>query len=261
MTTYRIKALFWRHLMVMYRDLFRFSDIIYWPLLDIIIFGMTSTWMQQGASIPFTFMLLTGLIFGQVITRIHLEIPYALVEEIQSKNLVNLFATPLEPAEWLLGVTALAFFKSLFTVSFGMTMVWLLYGISIMKLGWFLIPSYINLFIAGWWMALITTSFILTLGRQAQSLIWMFGWMLAPLCGVFYPVAILPHSLQVIAWCLPQTYILEGMRLVVTTEEVPFLYLAASTALNCLYATIMFFVFRTRFSKAKRSGLESLQER
>jgi ABC-2 type transport system permease protein len=33
-----------------------------------------------------------------------------------------------------------------------------------------------------------------------------------PLTCVYYPVAVLPHWLQTVAWLLPPTYVFEGMR-------------------------------------------------
>jgi len=33
-----------------------------------------------------------------------------------------------------------------------------------------------------------------------------------PLTCVYYPVAVLPHWLQMVAWSLPPTYVFEGMR-------------------------------------------------
>jgi ABC-2 type transport system permease protein len=38
----------------------------------------------------------------------------------------------------------------------------------------------------------------------------MFGVM--PLACIYYPVTVLPHWLQYVAWALPPTYVFEGMR-------------------------------------------------
>ena len=49
-------------------------------------------------------------------------------------------------------------------------------------------------------------------GLGAESIVWtlMFGVM--PLACVYYPVTVLPHWLQYVAWALPPTYVFEGMR-------------------------------------------------
>ena len=37
-------------------------------------------------------------------------------------------------------------------------------------------------------------------------------FLFLPLTCVYYPVTVLPHWLQYVAWCLPPTYVFEGMR-------------------------------------------------
>ena len=37
-------------------------------------------------------------------------------------------------------------------------------------------------------------------------------FLFLPLTCVYYPVAVLPHWLQYVAWALPPTYVFEGMR-------------------------------------------------
>jgi ABC-2 type transport system permease protein len=53
---------------------------------------------------------------------------------------------------------------------------------------------------------------ILRKGLGAESLAWSMTFVLLPLACVYYPVSILPHWLQWVAWALPPTYVFEGMR-------------------------------------------------
>jgi hypothetical protein len=75
MKLYRITAIVFRHLMLTFRDLHRFIDLIYWPILDIVIWGFTSRWVQgnQAQPLQISFILLTALIFWQVLFRAQLE--------------------------------------------------------------------------------------------------------------------------------------------------------------------------------------------
>ena len=52
-------------------------------------------------------------------------------------------------------------------------------------------------------------------GMGAESLAWTLMFVLMPLTCVYYPVATLPHWLQMVAWALPPTYVFEGMRALV----------------------------------------------
>jgi ABC-2 type transport system permease protein len=49
-------------------------------------------------------------------------------------------------------------------------------------------------------------------GLGAENLAWTIMFLLMPLTCVYYPAAVLPPWLQVVAWSLPPTYVFEGMR-------------------------------------------------
>jgi ABC-2 type transport system permease protein len=46
----------------------------------------------------------------------------------------------------------------------------------------------------------------------AESMAWTIMFLFLPLTCVYYPVSVLPHWLQYVAWSLPPTYVFEGMR-------------------------------------------------
>src|SRR5260221_3057781 len=49
-------------------------------------------------------------------------------------------------------------------------------------------------------------------GFGDENLAWIIMILLLPLTCVYYPAAVLPPWLQVVAWSLPPTYVFEGMR-------------------------------------------------
>ena len=57
-------------------------------------------------------------------------------------------------------------------------------------------------------------AFLLRQGLGAESLAWLAVFLLAPASAVYYPVSVLPHWLQLVAWALPSAHVFEGMRTV-----------------------------------------------
>ena len=53
---------------------------------------------------------------------------------------------------------------------------------------------------------------VLRNGLGAESIVWTLMFGLMPLACIYYPVTVLPHWLQYVAWSLPPTYVFEGMR-------------------------------------------------
>ena len=71
--------------------------------------GLTSRWVESsGNEVPqLALILLTGVVFWQVVWRANYEISVNLLEEFWNQNMVNLFATPLTVWEWSVGLVFL----------------------------------------------------------------------------------------------------------------------------------------------------------
>jgi len=109
----RIKAIIIRHLYNFKHNLDRLSDSFYWPAMDIILWGLTSQYIQEGGGEinNIILLLLSGLVFWQIVWRGQYEITVNLLEEVWSQNLVSLLATPLTINEWISSLFLLGFLK------------------------------------------------------------------------------------------------------------------------------------------------------
>ncbi len=258
MELYRIKAIMKRHVLMMFRDFMRLTDQFYYPALDIVLFGFTAVWMQNGQQ-DYSFMLLSCLIFWQIASRAHMEIVINLLEELWSKNLINLFSTPLLFSEWLLAGTFLGIIKSFFTLFFGVFLVYMIYGINIFSIGWIILPILLLLLISGLSIGFFTSGLLFLLGQRAQSLTWALIWLFAPFSTVFFPLKVLPHWAQIISKSLPTTYVFESVRTIISTGIIPVHNLIISLVLNILYISLSFLFLRTMFENSKKRGLARLE--
>ena len=88
----------------------------------------------------------------------------------------------------------------------------------------------------------------------AEGLAWTVVFTLSPISAVYYPVSILPHWLQHVAWALPSTYVFEGMRAVLFSGIFRADYLLTALALDGLYVTLGAAVFLFALHDARRRG-------
>lgn len=256
----RIKAVFFRYFYVLIKGPQQLSDLFYWPLIDILLWGLTSIWMSsQNVEAHFPLLLMTGLIFWQIAWRGSIDISYSLLQEFWHRNLVNLFSTPLKLSEWGSGIVLLCLSKFCVTVSFGALMVYFLYGLNVFQVGAFFFPFALLLLIFGWTLGLLAASIIIYWGHQLEALAWMIGYLFAPFSAVFYPVAILPPWAQAISWCLPSSYIFEGIRLILRGEAFPLSYFWISYPLALFYLFCSLCLFRFSFHKSRAKGLARLE--
>jgi ABC-2 type transport system permease protein len=261
MKWYRIRALLIRTFKLTFRGIDPLVDFFYWPLFDIVVWGFTSRWVQtyQTTNSNVSLTLLTALVIWQACYRANLDISFNLLSELWSRNIVNLFATPLELKEWMACFMVVGLINTCIAVFFGMIAVWLLYSINVLSVGWVLIPFFISLVISGWSIGFLTASTIIYWGQHAQKFVWVMGWFFVPFSAVFYPMAVLPQWAQAIAKALPMTYVFEALRKYITTHSLSYQYLVTSFVLNGLYLAMALLLFKFTFDKSKSKGLARLE--
>ena len=223
MRLHRINAVIMRHLYLFPRTLERWAESIYWPVLDLIVWGLTSRWVESaGNDVPqLALIVLTGVVFWQVVWRANYEISVNLLEEFWNQNMVNLFATPLTVWEWSVGLVVLGLLKNLLTLLVGAGAVWLLYRLNIFAVGWIILPFLFSLLISGWFMGFAASGVIIYYGRGSRA--WP-GWPAspwppsAPSIIRSTPCRAGPGSISA---ALPMTYIFEGMRKILRGAPMP----------------------------------------
>lgn len=253
---------------VMVRHLFNFrhtwdriTDAFYWPVFDIIVWGLTiAALKRQGqSSTEAIAMILIAVVLWYVLWRGQYEITVNFLEELWSDNFGNLFSTPLTLAEWLSALLTLGFVKLFLTVSFTASIAYLLYAVNIFSLGWALVPIIASLLMTGWVVGLSIASLFLRWGTKVQTLAWVGGFILMPFSAVYYPLATLPVWMQKVSAIFPSTYAFEGMRIVLATGRIPWGMLGISLFLNVIYLCLAVFVFLTSFTAARENGLTHIK--
>jgi ABC-2 type transport system permease protein len=257
----RINAVVWRHLYNFKHSLDRMVDSFYWPAMDILTWGITSSYIQQtGTKVPMVLvMILSGLVLWTVVYRSQYEITINLLEELWSTNLVNLFTTPLTVGEWLVAIAILSFIKMVITIVFSAGLIWLLYQVKLVIFGWWLLPFMAILLIFGWALGFFVAGLILRYGMRIQALAWTTVYILSPFSAVFYPLSTLPLWAQKIGLVLPTSYIFEGMRTVLFGGAIDPANLIKSAGLTLVYLLGSIIFFLVMFKQAKVSGLARLE--
>ncbi len=259
-TCHRIKAIVLRNILHYKHNGMTIIDIIFWPTLDIIVWGTTSLWFAKSTTNinNLALAILTGLVFWEMTLRAIYEISVGMINEIHEKSLLTLFTTPLTICEWITGTIITSVLRAVTSGLFCAGLVFILYATNVFNIGWMFIPFAASLIISGWAIGLFGAGVIIYFGHKVQSMPWMLPWLVAPFSAVYYPLSALPAWMKYVGLCLPTSYIFEGMRSILFTGNMQWNLFAISIGLNAVYLTsaIMFFVFM--FKKSKEKGLARL---
>ncbi len=257
MKLHRIIALIVRYLYLYRRSLPRIMEIFYWPFLDLVIWGFITLYLARYESqIPgFVAFFLGALILWDLLFRSQQGITISFLEELWARNLMNLFASPLKPSEFLAATMAMSIFK-VTCVSIVLAICALLfYSYNVIAMGLWLIPFIFNLVFTGWVIGIFTTSLIMRFGQEAEVLAWSMVFLFQPISCVFYPMEVLPGWLQPVAWANPAAHVFEGMRAVLSEGEAPLMNLFWAVGLNALLLVAVVAWFYRTFAYCKDQGL------
>lgn len=252
----RIGAMAKRHLYLFRSSWTRVFDLVYWPVLQMTIWGFVtvflnqqSSWFAQAAGV-----LIGAVLLWDVLVRSQFGLTMSLLEEMWSRNLANLFVSPLRPWEFAVSLMLLAVTRSMIGVVPAALLAIPLFAYSVFDLGLPLIAFWTMLVMLGWAIGLLIGAMLFRFGLAAESYAWASIFLIQPISGVWYPVSVLPVWLQPLAWCLPSTYVFEGMRAVVIDKAFRWDLLAQAFALNLVYMGLAFAAFLYAFGLARKRG-------
>lgn len=257
MKLHRVLALVQRHLYLYQRSLPRIGEVFFWPLIDLLLWGFVTLYLRRfQTNLPkFVTFFLGALILWDILYRAQQGISVSFLEEVWSKNLLNLFVTPMRPSEFLAALISISVAKLLTAGLASAFLAWFLYSFNLFVLGVALIPFVLNLAVMGWSIGIITMASILRYGQEAEVMAWGLAFLVQPISAVFYPVSVMPAWVQPIAWMMPSSHVFEGMRAVVESGAFPVGELVKAVLLNLIYFSLALAFFYRNLKIVKEKGL------
>src|SRR3989338_3373459 len=257
-SVHRISGMFLRYVFLHKRSLPRTFEILFWPVMELLVWGFVAVYIQDVSNDTLTKIavsLINAMIFWDILYRSQHGVSISFVEDIWTQNIVNLLISPLKIWEWILATFLYGLLKTAFITLILASIAFVLYRFNLINnLHFYLIPLVFNLLLFGWALGIFTSSLVIRWGHAAEALIWGVPFLIQPISAIFYPLSILPPWLQIISKILPSTYTFEGMRAVIQTHEMPTGYFITALLLNLVYFVLAGFFFNWMYKKARDTG-------
>jgi ABC-2 type transport system permease protein len=253
----RVAAVVRRQFFVTIHSPTRLIHLAFWPVIDLVLWGMITVFLSRSDAelpVPVTFFL-GGVILWDLVFRAKNGVAMCLLEEVHSRNLISVMASPITPGEYLAGAVAVGFAKLAVTWSIMAGLAWALFSFGVLEVGVSL-AVYVTVLLAfGVALGLTVIGFVLRFGYAADELAWALAAIVVPFAAVFYPVRSLPGWAQAVATFVPPAHAFEAMRAnladrAATWGSVPFAFL-----LDALYIAAAFWFARRMFTTLLRRGL------
>ncbi|MGE0384718.1 MAG: ABC transporter permease [Gammaproteobacteria bacterium] len=252
----RIVAALLRNLYLLRSSWPRLVDLAYWPTVQMIMWGLITRYFssQGGWAAGAAGVLIGAVLLWDILYRAQLGVSTGFMEELYARNLAQLFVSPLRPWELAVALTLIALLRTVVGVGTAALLAIALYQYSIFDLGLPFVAFFVNLMIFGWGIGLALCSALMRWGLGVEGLAWASIFALAPVSGIYYPVATLPAWAQPIAWALPSSYVFEGLRAVLQTGQFDAGLWLRAFLLACLYLGAGFALFLRAFEAARERG-------
>lgn len=243
----RVRAIARRHAFALRRSPHRLFDITIWPLVDAVLFGSIGVFVAEteGAGAAAFGYLIAGIILWHVVYQSQIALSTGFLEEMWSRNVLNIMVTPLKEIEYVAGVILFGIVKLALGVGLVALTALAMFSFDITDLGFGLIPVAAILLVVGWAIALLVIGVVFRFGSGAEALAWGVLFAVLPLSGVFYPVEALPGFLEPVARLLPTTHAFAAMRALVDGRALPWGEIALGAA-GALVLTVVALVFVTK---------------
>jgi ABC-2 type transport system permease protein len=208
---YKIWAFAARNLLVNRRNVFAIFEMFFWPGISVFSVGLLTKFLQLDAD-TVTFVLI-GAIGMNTIQIAQLDLSYSLLYDVWSKSLRHKFIAPISLPHILIGTGLVGFLRGfLVFVIMSLLCAWL-FGMDLGRPGFtglvaFLAGMFINAAILG----ILVIALVLRFGQRAEVAAWAFSYLLFLLCGLYYPVTVLPPGIKELAQFVPLTHFLDYFR-------------------------------------------------
>jgi ABC-2 type transport system permease protein len=262
MKVHRINAVIVRHIYESRRNFDRVVDMIWWPVLDIVMWGFFTVYLSHNNRLqPNTVScLLGGIILWGTFYSFQRDMAVGFIDELWCRNLINLFSTPLTLAEYMAGLLTVCMMKVMVGLLAASAIAWAAYSFDIVPWLPKFIPYMANLLFFALALGIAITGLIFRYTTKIQALAWGFAGLLMPVSCVMYPMSSLPRWLQGIAWVMPTAHSFEGMRQVLAGKGFSPLHFWWGVGLNVVYFAVAIVFFGWIYEKARNRGLLVKQE-
>ena len=185
-----------------------------WAGIDIVMWGFISRFLNSvsAAGLDFTAVFLGAVLLWDLCGRVMQGLATAFLEDVWSRNFLNLFASPLTISEYVTGLVLASIATSVIGLAVMLGLAVPVFGLSFLALGAHLLLFLAVLYGFGVALGIMASAMVLRFGPASEWLVWPIPALLSPFCAVFYPLTVLPAWMRGVAHALPPSYVFEGMR-------------------------------------------------
>ena len=193
------------------RNVFSLFEILFWPVVGFVSVGLLTDFLQLESNM--SGFILTGILSMSITQVCQIDIAYVLLYDLWSKSLKHTFIAPVRTIQLVLGSWLIGIFRSFIVFLILSILSSFAFQFNFWRPGWGPLGLFLfGLFLFSALVGITVCILLLLFGYKADVAAWSISSLMALVCGIYYPISILPSPLPEIAKAIPLTYFLEYFR-------------------------------------------------
>lgn len=207
----KIEASFYKSWIMAKRNFFTIFEVIFWPFIGLMSIGLMATFFSMNPN-TVSFILIGAIAFS-IVQVCQIDIAYVMLFDMWSKSIKHTFLAPVRGHHLIIGSLLFGILRSVLVFIILMVISFYAFGFNFLIAGvWPVLVFMSGLFLTSASIGMLVCISILMFGQRAEVAAWTITGIMMFICGIYYPVSVLPGSIQMIAKAIPLTYFLEYMR-------------------------------------------------
>jgi ABC-2 type transport system permease protein len=250
----QIWAFVFKNWIIAKRNVFTLFEILFWPIVGFFSVGLLTSFLELDPNK--TGFILVGIISMSVIQVCQMDVAYVLLYDLWSKSLKHTFIAPVQSSQLIFGSWLIGVIRSFFVFLLLSVFSSLVFGFDFLRPGIGPLALFLlGLFLTAASVGMSVCILVLFFGYMAEVAAWSLSSLMALVCGIYYPVFILPFPLPEIAQAIPLTYFLAYFRSFYGFDEGFKNVLGWGFSLASLYVIVEVILFQAVLERARRTGI------
>lgn len=207
----KLSAFFLKNWRMTRRNALTVFEVVFWPVVTLLSVGLLTRFFELGSEA--TVFVLVGTVAFSVVHVCQLDVAYAVLFDMWAKSVKHQFLAPVRPWHMALGAWLMGVARGLTVFGILAVLARAVFGVSFLAPGWAPVLAFVvGLLLSAAVVGLAVAALLLCFGVHAEVTAWSGVSLVLLLCGIYYPVSMLPAPLMVVAGAIPLTYFLEAFR-------------------------------------------------
>jgi ABC-2 type transport system permease protein len=250
----KIRAFAFKNWIMTRRNIFTLFEMLFWPVVGFLSVGLLAEFAALQPQMKA--FILVGVVSMGAVQVCQLDVAYALLYDVWSKAVKHGFVAPVGVRHLLLGSLLVGIMRGALVFFFLAAASLVLFdfnfiGVGFLPMALFVFGLFLNAAVVG----LLVCILVLVFGNRAEVAAWSMVSLMMLVCGIYYPISILPGWVQVVAEGIPLTYLLEYYRQFFGFESHVAHVLLKGYVLVAAYLALEILVMKAALTRAKRMGI------